>query len=1141
MTWPSWEEALTKMKQFEQKLSDAEIKGIEYVKKFQDRHPILDGIVKGATPLLPPPINNIVQGIYENASDPIKGATEVLEYLNKIKEQGKEHYEEITKTLDSIKYDMAKEETQLQIKEILISTGDILKQKFEVLKQMSGEITEMHSMVTKIYLEIIEKKTEYSKQDVYDEFRPNPLLESKTYNELPFEEQIIIFNNLVCKEYDEYPEHRPLILNFTKLKNGGNQFVKQRYKDRKTHEIGDNIFTYVKNTVQKKFEEFEKLHNERNKKDELEKEISQFSFGKKILDILENENILSDKRLVQLKIWKSVGLSKEIITWMVEEDSLSLSMSNETKAKNLIEKAKNQISKIKDYEITIKKHTEQKEALEDDINPKENEGEHSIRHKKIEELEAKINDLESDKNQIENFYNVYRDQIEKNEQKLSTIKSYKKIQLDAQSKIKNLDSDTKKQIQIVKELSNDAKKYLKLKTKSNYQEKIIKRLELEKLIPIIGEYGSGKSALCNHLLNYFCSDEYSGPIAIFVPLGELSKNQDSNLEEELFNFTKKEYHFNLEKLDFFEKIESGEFLFILDALDEMSYTLDNKIGQNNLEKIIKLAEKTIVLVTSRHTYLSNRMIKNLFEYDNLIEVLDFELEEIKLFLNYKLQNTTEVNKILEMIEKDSKISELAKKPLFLNVIHENFDTIENYRIINESIMLSILTNKWLEHDSKIKKQETDAERKALIDIRKKISEILAFAKTGINETISIDDIQQTVKEDLGSYYPNVLENLKEYYHDAITSTFLVKEENETYRFLSNHIREFFIARGIVNDINKNDPDALKKHLDIISSEEIFIFIKGLIENEWTIADHVQTELNKIRTNILEGTTINDEKASKILSEESKYFQKFENKSFVLLKILKNIQKTRSDENVGNIIRILNMTNNLPPKTDLSNLNLSDSILENANFAGMKLTNSNLSLCNLRGSNFFNANLKSTNFTESDLSGSNFAKCILYETKFNLADVNNANFEGDELDFTDFTMANLTKSNLINVKINHTKFRGTIFIAAKLGEINFREMDLQETIFIRTELNDVHFIHADLTGVDFTGCDLKTQDFTDAVLNNAKLFGADLTNTVFNRAKLHRAKFAGSIMTGTDLSSAELNYVDDLPISMEEALNRGARF
>jgi len=302
MTWPSWEEALTKMKQFEQKLSDAEIKGIEYVKKFQDRHPILDGIVKGATPLLPPPINNIVQGIYENASDPIKGATEVLEYLNKIKEQGKEHYEEITKTLDSIKYDMAKEETQLQIKEILISTGDILKQKFEVLKQMSGEITEMHSMVTKIYLEIIEKKTEYSKQDVYDEFRPNPLLESKTYNELPFEEQIIIFNNLVCKEYDEYPEHRPLILNFTKLKNGGNQFVKQRYKDRKTHEIGDNIFTYVKNTVQKKFEEFEKLHNERNKKDELEKEISQFSFGKKILDILENENILSDKRLVQLKI-----------------------------------------------------------------------------------------------------------------------------------------------------------------------------------------------------------------------------------------------------------------------------------------------------------------------------------------------------------------------------------------------------------------------------------------------------------------------------------------------------------------------------------------------------------------------------------------------------------------------------------------------------------------------------------------------------------------------------------------------------------------------------------------------------------------------------------------------------------------------
>jgi hypothetical protein len=42
LKWPSWDEFTTALKIFEQKISDAEFNGINYIGKFQDRHPILD-------------------------------------------------------------------------------------------------------------------------------------------------------------------------------------------------------------------------------------------------------------------------------------------------------------------------------------------------------------------------------------------------------------------------------------------------------------------------------------------------------------------------------------------------------------------------------------------------------------------------------------------------------------------------------------------------------------------------------------------------------------------------------------------------------------------------------------------------------------------------------------------------------------------------------------------------------------------------------------------------------------------------------------------------------------------------------------------------------------------------------------------
>ena len=147
MKWPSWEELISNIEKFEQKLSDNKIVGVEYFKKFQDRHPILDSAFQSAISYLPYPINQLSQQIYDKAENPIEGSIQVYEYLKNLEYQGNEHYDTVTKQLKEINLDMAKEETQRQIKDVLISTGDILKEKLELLRSIDHSLDMINEII----------------------------------------------------------------------------------------------------------------------------------------------------------------------------------------------------------------------------------------------------------------------------------------------------------------------------------------------------------------------------------------------------------------------------------------------------------------------------------------------------------------------------------------------------------------------------------------------------------------------------------------------------------------------------------------------------------------------------------------------------------------------------------------------------------------------------------------------------------------------------------------------------------------------------------------------------------------------------------------------------------------------------------
>jgi len=144
MIWPTWNQLISDLRDFKQKLSNNEIKGIEYIKTFQNEHPILDGVLQSAITCLPYPINDIAKGIYDKADNPVDGSIQVYEYLDRLGHQQQDHYEHVTNKLEQMDANMANEETQIEIKDILISTGDNLKRK---LDDISKKINDIHKKI----------------------------------------------------------------------------------------------------------------------------------------------------------------------------------------------------------------------------------------------------------------------------------------------------------------------------------------------------------------------------------------------------------------------------------------------------------------------------------------------------------------------------------------------------------------------------------------------------------------------------------------------------------------------------------------------------------------------------------------------------------------------------------------------------------------------------------------------------------------------------------------------------------------------------------------------------------------------------------------------------------------------------------
>ena len=224
-------------------------------------------------------------------------------------------------------------------------------------------------------------------------------------------------------------------------------------------------------------------------------------------------------------------------------------------------------------------------------------------------------------------------------------------------------------------------------------------------------------------------------------------------------------------------------------------------------------------------------------------------------------------------------------------------------------------------------------------------------------------------------------------------------------------------------------------------------------------------------------------------------------------------------------------NNLKDTLDLSRMQVS---LEGADLHGMDLRQINLERVHIEHANLKDANLEGivldyrniqhTNLQGANLSNADISDAYLYGVNLQDADLTGANMKNTHVNDSNMNHANLHDADLRGVNLQDASMIGT----------NFQDALLQGALMADTDLRKLNF-----DGANMQFANLEYADLRDASLQNTDMENANLQNANLRGANLSGADLQGANLKNADLLGANLSNVQNLPISKEDARQRGA--
>lgn len=252
--------------------------------------------------------------------------------------------------------------------------------------------------------------------------------------------------------------------------------------------------------------------------------------------------------------------------------------------------------------------------------------------------------------------------------------------------------------------------------------------------------------------------------------------------------------------------------------------------------------------------------------------------------------------------------------------------------------------------------------------------------------------------------------------------------------------------------------------------------------------------------------------------------------------ISELAKIDSNNNTQRLIELLESRqvsefNNLKETMDLSRTQVS---LEGADFHGMDLREINLERVHIEHANLKDVNLEGivldyrniqhTNLQGANLSNADISDAYLYGVNLQGADLTGTNMKNTHVNDSNMNHANLQDADLSGVNLQDANLIGA----------NFQDAILQGALMAETDLRKLNF-----DGANMQFANLEYADLRDASLQSTDMQNANLENANLRGANLSGADLQGVNMKNADLLGANLSNVQNLPISTEEARQRGA--
>jgi WD40 repeat protein len=376
---------------------------------------------------------------------------------------------------------------------------------------------------------------------------------------------------------------------------------------------------------------------------------------------------------------------------------------------------------------------------------------------------------------------------------------------------------------------------------------------------LLGEYGMGKTTTCKALTRELLERRKTDktlPLPIYVDLREYTwdKRVDFTLVDILDHILKKSWKgghgdVGIKPQDIIDQVQTNRALMIWDGLDEVINHMSSKLANDFIRQLWRILpplkqDKTQhpdagkMLMSCRSHYFRNVQEQNAMltsEHRDGIKGLDYQAlillpfgeEQIETYLSKSLRlDKDKLQGVLELIRSVHNLPEMAERPYTLSLIAQHIPQIEQLSLRGETIqgvtLYQSMVDSWLSRDTG--KHQFSPQHK------KQLMEYLAAAlwKSGQRQW-SVDDLDEWLDDflyenpKLASAYQNFDRAvLKE---DLRTATFIVRPDDEHFRFAHTSLQEFFLASYLHRAL-QNDGRASWR-LEVIPSLETLDFLAQL--------------------------------------------------------------------------------------------------------------------------------------------------------------------------------------------------------------------------------------------------------------------------------------------------------------------------